>query len=168
MTESLLNIAETNKTLQKWLNKNYYHVGRERNYKNIPPRIMVDSYIEHEDALQEYKIFCFQGKPRLIDVNIFTENERRTGIFTPTWEYIPVKLGYESCAVLPEKPEKLEELLSVAGKLSEAFSFVRVDLYLNKNQIIFSELTLTSGGGLVHFQPHEYDITFGKYFEETP
>lgn len=163
-----LNIPQTNRTLQKWLKKNYYHVGRERNYKNIPPRVMADSYIDHGETLQEYKIFCFQGVPKLIDVNFFEEGGRKTGLFTPQWERIPVTLGYRACPELPHKPEKLPELLQAAACLSEPFDFVRVDLYLVKGRILFSELTFTSGGGLVHFSPKEYDRFFGKYFEETP
>lgn len=158
--------ARCNERLKAWLSKNYYHVGRERNYKNIKPRVMVDSYIDHEGALAEYKIFCFNGKPRLIDMNLFGEGGRKTGIFTPAWEAVPVTLGYEACKELPEKPAQLEELLTVAAELSAPFPFVRVDLYLNQGKILFSELTFTSGGGLVHFSPEKYDRIFGEFFED--
>ncbi len=42
------------------------------------------------------------------------------------------------------------------------FDFVRVDLY-NTDNILFSELTFHSGGGLVPFEPEEYDYKFGEY-----
>ena len=161
-----LDFERSNKRLKMWLSRNYYTVGRERNYKNIKPRVMVDSYIDHDGALAEYKVFCFYGKPRLVDVNLFTENGRRTGIFTPDWEALPMTLGYEACRELPEKPAQLEELLNVASALSAPFPFVRIDLYLNREKILFSEMTFTSGGGLVHFSPGKYDRIIGEFFED--
>ena len=164
--KSSLNIEKTNQTLRRWLKKNYYHVGRERNYKNIQPRIMVDSYID--DQLQEYKIFCFRGIPKLIDVNLFHGKGRTTGLFTPQWERLPVTLGYAPCDAIAEAPKQLPQLLSAAASLSEPFDFVRVDLYLHRERILFSELTFTSGGGLVHFDPKEFDLKLGGLFEEMP
>ena len=161
-----LDVDRCNGQLKAWLCQNYYHVGRERNYKNIKPRVMVDSYIDHEGALAEYKIFCFYGKPRLVDVNLFAGGGRKTGIFTTAWEAVPVTLGYKTCDELPAKPAQLNELLSVAAALSKPFPFVRVDLYLNQGKILFSELTFTSGGGLVHFKPEKYDRIFGEFFED--
>lgn len=160
-----LDIAKTNRMLRSWLKKNYYNVGRERNYKNIRPRILVDSYID--DALQEYKIFCFHGIPKLIDVNLFYGKDRTTGLFTPQWERIPVNFGYAPCGEMEQAPAQLPALLAAAAALSEPFDFVRVDLYLRGEQILFSELTFTSGGGLVHFSPEEYDLSFGTLFEEN-
>lgn len=162
--KSRLNISKTNRQLTKWLKKNYYHVGRERNYKNIRPRIMVDAYIPHENVLSEYKIFCYHGVPRFIDVNAFSDGGRTTGIYTATWERLPVKLGYEATPAVLPKPEKLETLLTVAAELARPFPFVRVDLYHNEGTTLFSELTFTSGGGLVHFEPDDYDRLFGRYF----
>ena len=161
-----LDISKTNKTLRRWLKKNYYSVGREWNYKHIRPRILVDSYID--DVLQEYKIFCFHGVPKLIDVNLFHGKDRTTGLFTPQWERLPVTLGYAPCTAFAEAPQQLPQLLSAAATLSEGFDFVRVDLYLHGEKILFSELTFTSGGGLVHFDPKEYDRTLGDLFEEKP
>ena len=161
-----LNIAKTNRQLRKWLRKNYYHVGRERNYKNVRPRIMADSYISHGEALQEYKIFCFGGVPRLVDVNVFSEKGRTTGIYTTDWERVPVKFGYAPTPELTPKPRNLSELLNVAAELARPFPFVRVDLYHDGENTIFSELTFTSGGGLVHFEPEDYDSIFGGYFED--
>ena len=60
----------------------------------------------------------------------------------------------------------VKRILSAAAALSEDFDFVRVDLYLHGEKILFSELTFTSGGGLVHFEPREFDLKLGALFEE--
>ena len=51
------------KSFDKWLSENFYFKDREKNYKNIKPRIMCDVYLEpSDDELEEYKVFCFKGK----------------------------------------------------------------------------------------------------------
>lgn len=161
-----LNREEAVGQLNKWLNQNYYYVGRERNYKNIPPAVMIDSYIDFKGKLNEYKIFCFHGKAEFIDVNLFTDSDRKIAVYGRDWKYIPVTMGYKNCGDCIKKPDNLEEMISVAESLASPFDFVRVDLYNNGGKILFSELTFTPGGGLVKFSPAVYDKEFGRLFEE--
>lgn len=161
-----LNREEAVGQLNKWLNQNYYYVGRERNYKNIPPAVMIDSYIDFKGKLNEYKIFCFHGKAEFIDVNLFTDSDRNIAVYSRDWKYIPVTMGYKNCGDCIKKPDNLEEMISVAESLASPFDFVRVDLYNNGGKILFSELTFTPGGGLVKFSPAVYDKEFGRLFEE--
>jgi len=61
-----------------------------------------------------------------------------------------------------EKPACLDELLSIAEKLSAELKFVRVDLHVSgDDRITFSELTFHPGGGRVRFFPRERDFHFG-------
>lgn len=161
-----LNREQVVKQLNKWLNLNYYYIGRERNYKNIPPAVMIDSYIDFKGKLSEYKIFCFHGKAEFIDVNLFTDSDRTIAVYSRDWKYIPVTMGYKNCGDCIKEPDNLEEMISVAESLASPFDFVRVDLYNNGGKILFSELTFTPGGGLVKFSPAVYDKEFGRLFEE--
>jgi hypothetical protein len=63
------------------------------------------------------------------------------------------------------KPEKWDEMLDVCRKLSNGFSFVRVDLYYAAGRIYFGELTFTPASGLSPFDPVRSDYYFGKYFD---
>ena len=55
------------------------------------------------------------------------------------------------------KKESLEELKILAIKLSEDFpNFIRVDLYLFRNNIYLSELTFDSGSGIPVFKHIKY------------
>ncbi len=152
------------KSFSKWLKKNYYLVGREKNYKNIKPRILAEEFLDFPQPLTEYKLFCFGGKVRMIAVHRFSEHRHTVTAYTPDWERLDIRLGY-----LPEtaidRPETLDTLLSCAEKLSAPFDFVRVDLYANGNDVRFSELTFTPGGGLVHIDPPSFDETMGTWFE---
>lgn len=152
--------------LNYWLSKNYYYVNRERNYKNIEPQILIDKYIKFNGCLLEYKVFCFNGCAEFISVNVFEGNKRRVGVYDTEWNYIPVNMGYKSTGDCIPKPDNFSEMIQVAEKLASIFDFVRVDLYNDGKKIIFSELTFTSGGGLVRIWPKKYDLQWGSFFED--
>ena len=58
-------------------------------------------------------------------------------------------------------PEFLE-MQELAGKLSQGFPHVRVDLFISKGKIYFGEMTFHHDGGLVPFIPEEWDTKFGE------
>ena len=163
--KTVINKEEIKKKFDRWLATNYYTVGRERNYNKVEPKILAEQYIRFSGAMQEFKIFCFRGVPKIISVNMTSNGKRTCDLFDADLNWIPVRYGYSNARPdLPPK-KKMDELLFVARCLSTRFPFVRVDLYYNEGKIIFSELTFTSGGGIVAFAPSQYDEIFGKYFE---
>lgn len=154
------NVAK--KKFDRWLRENFYYKDREKNYKNIKPRIMCDAFLRPLDGqLEEYKLFCFKGKVGFIQHNKQIGGKRYDNIFDTQWNILPVKYGYDGFAG-DRKPENGDELIAVAEKLASPFELVRVDLYNVDGRIVFSELTFHSGGGLIPFEPKEYDRKFGK------
>lgn len=151
------------KKFEKWLKVNFYYKDREKNYKNIKPRILCDKYLTFGECLTEYKIYCFNGKAKLVCQNVDKNGKRYTNVLDENFNKLPVKFGYDPI----EFPvtEKKDELIHIAEKLAGPFDFVRVDLYENEGKILFSELTFHSGGGLVPFKPAEYDSVFGEFFK---
>ncbi len=160
-----LDFSAAEKKFGKWLKENFYFKDREKNYKSIKPRIMCDAFLRPTDGqLEEYKLFCFKGKVGFIQHNKQIDGRRCDNIFDPQWNILPVKYGYDGFEG-DTKPENGDELISVAEKLAAPFEFVRVDLYNVDGRIVFSELTFHSGGGLVPFEPKEYDRHFGKLLD---
>lgn len=153
---------DAKRKFDKWLSENFYYKDREKNYKNIKPRIMCDAFLSPQDGqLEEYKLFCFCGKVGFIQHNKQINGRRYDNIFDCSWNLLPVKYGYSGFA--PDfKPQNGEELILIAEKLAAKFRFVRVDLYNVDGRIVFSELTFHSGGGLIPFEPRLYDREFGK------
>lgn len=150
------------KKFDRWLKENFYYKDREKNYKNIKPRIMCDAFLHPLDGqLEEYKLFCFKGKVGFIQHNKQINGKRYDNIFDSQWSILPVKYGYDGFTG-DKKPENGDELINVAEKLAAPFELVRVDLYNVDGKIIFSELTFHSGGGLIPFEPKKYDREFGK------
>ena len=160
--KSRLDVVGAKRKFDRWLQENYYLKDREKNYKNIKPRIMCDAFLSPLDGqLEEYKLFCFKGKVGFIQHNKLIGGKRFSNIFNTAWEILPVKYGYSGFAD-DSKPENGDELITVAEKLAAPFEFVRVDLYDVDGKIVFSELTFHSGGGLIPFSPESYDREFGK------
>lgn len=152
---------------RKWLKTKFLPCYGEWFYGIEKPRVIVEKYIESDDgeALKDYKVFCFNGKPTYIrvDTNRFTEH--RDNIFTPDWEEIPnAHMGHGCSEYNLKKPECLSKLLEYAHRLSEPFLHARVDFYIVNNQIIFGELTFTNGAGFDRFSTYKFDLEIGERF----
>jgi len=137
-----------------WFNSNYYNWTREANYKSLKPKIIVEPFIFGADNCDDYKIFCIRGQPRLIVVDTERQTSHRRNLYTTDWTFLPVKLACPPGKDLP-KPQNLEEMLRLAGELSRDFSFMRVDLYSNGNDILVGELTNCPGDARDTFEPKE-------------
>ena len=163
-------IAKARKKIKKRLGRNYYHSGREWPYKNIQPRIICEDFLESEAGSlpNDFKFHCFNGKPQ--NVMVCTERDRgRTQyyFFDREWNYLPCLVeGWNAPEgfTLP-KPEKMDEMFAIAETLSKGFPFVRVDLYCEKGQIYFGELTFHPQSGFDNVLLPETDESWGRTLE---
>ncbi|MCP8970121.1 ATP-grasp fold amidoligase family protein [Ectobacillus ponti] len=151
------------KRVRSWLQTDFGKKTGEPNYNNIQPKIIIEEFIKDPTGdLKDYKIFCFHGEPKFIQVdgNRFTSHKR--DLYDLNWDRIPVQWRYPNLKEPVSKPQRLNELLDIARQLSADFAFVRVDLYYTNEQIFFGELTFTPGSGLEAFSPGSYDEVFGQ------
>lgn len=58
-------------------------------------------------------------------------------------------------------PVNLNNMITIAEKLSGGFKFLRVDLYNVKGKIYFGELTFYPASGMGAFVPEEWDEKLG-------
>lgn len=150
------------------IKRDYYLHGREWAYKGLVPRVYAEKYLVDESGteLKDYKIFCFDGVPKVIQVDFgrFTKHERN--LYTPEWEYIPAQIKYPTNPRHQiTRPECLREMLEVASKLSKGLTQARVDLYVIYDKIYFGEITLYHGSGCETFKPAEFGKTMGDYIK---
>ena len=130
-----------------WFRKSFYHVNREANYKTLIPKVIVEPLIFGSDNLSDYKIFCFMGKPKLIQVDIDRYIEHTEKFFDPEWNEMPFSIHFpRSTRHQIEKPKNLNTMLTVASALSSHFNFVRIDLYSNGEECLVGEITNCPGG----------------------
>lgn len=151
----------------KWsLQRKYFYSSREWPYKNVQPQIIAEKYMVDESGteLKDYKIFNFQGKAKLIqvDYNRFVDHKRN--LYTPEWEYLDVMLQYPNDSQHKiEKPKSLGKMLELAELLSEGIPHVRTDFYSIGEKIYFGELTFYHGSGFEKFDPPEWDRILGDW-----
>lgn len=162
-----LNVKIAKRKFDKWLKENYYYKGREMNYYNIKPRIICDAFLESKNniGLPEFKVFCFNGKAKLISYNLIINGKTYANYYTANWEKTNIYRGFPNFDC-DELPQNKDEIIKVAEKLSAIFEFVRVDLYNVDERIVFSELTFHSGGGFNIFKPKIYDEKFAVFFNQ--
>ena len=159
------NRYKAKKKLSKLLNNNFFYKGREWPYKNIKPRIICEELLKDESDLQlkDYKIFCFNGEPKYIQVDIDRFTNHRRNIYNLDWDYIDFEICYPTDPQYKiPRPECLDEMLLLSKKLSESLKHLRVDLYISSNKIYVGELTLYHGSGFEKFNPEEYGNIFGN------
>ena len=161
--KSTLDVAATRRQLKQWLKTNYAAYAREWVYKNIPPKIICEKYLQdNAGELLDYKFFCFNGKPEFIQVDIDRYTNHTRAMFNPQWQQLDVEYTYPKTAKAIPIPPKLPEMLHTAAALSNDFPFVRVDLYNVDGRIIFGELTFYPEAGFGQFRPACWDEKFGK------
>ena len=157
------------KRLRKSLKRDTFLLGREWPYKNIERKVFAEQYIEDDavDDLPEYKFFCFDGKAKM--VNVVTERQSPSGVkfdyFDEHFNHLDLKNEYPHAAKPPKKSESFDLMKSLAEEMSVGIPHVRVDFFEAGGRVYFSEFTFFNGGGLVVFQPQEYDYTLGQYIQ---
>lgn len=148
-----------------WLRRNHYYSTGEPQYRDLKPRIIVEPFIGTDSGPpNDYKIFCWQGEPRLIQVDTSRFQDHKRDFYDPKWQPLELQVRYPRGNELLEKPAPFAEMLDVARKLSSDYRFVRVDLYAVGGQILFGELTFHPGSGNEPFNCFESDLALGKYF----
>ena len=163
--ESDLNKSE----LKRWIRFDYYSVGREGNYRYIRKKLIVEELLcgADEDIPKDYKIFCFFGEPQLIQVDGSRFHYHTRNFYSVTWEVMPFRMKYPNHEIDP-RPIPLENMLSVARKLSAPFSFVRVDLYAVGDRIYVGELTHLITSAKKPFSPQDFERALGRLFDRVP
>ena len=166
--KSELNIFQTKLMLNSWLHQNIAWSGREWVYMNMPRRIIIEKYLEDESGgLQDYKFFCFNGKPQFMQLEVgrYTDHNTRN-FYDMDWNLMP--FGKElphNPDIKVERPEKFDEMKQIAADLCKPFQFVRVDLYQVGGKVYFGELTFFPAGGAPDFVPSEYDSIVGNMWK---
>lgn len=158
-----LNKEEAKNKINKCLKRNYYYVGREWPYKNVKPRIVIEKYMSNESQseLNDYKLMCFNGKVRCSFVCSNRNTNLNVDFYDIDWKKMPFERHYKNSQKIIEKPNKYEEMIKLAEKLSENITFVRVDFYEINNKIYFGKLTFYPGNGTEEFTPEKYDLILG-------
>lgn len=166
--KSKLDIPAAKAKLSKHLKRNYYWTNREWPYKNVPPRIIAEKYMEDETGeLRDFKFLCFNGRLRteFTCTERYTETGLRVTFFDEDWNRLPFIRHYPSSEKEIPRPESFEEMKRISELLSEDMAFARIDFYEVSGEIYLGEITLYPGSGLEEFDPEEWDGILGAWIE---
>lgn len=146
-----LDKEEAVKKLNQWLQVDYGLERAELHYSKMTPRILCEKFIETNDGKLpiDYKIFCFNGMPKLILVALDRATDMKRVFFDLKWNQI--EFGKEKVSLETEtikKPQSLSEMVLYAEKLASPFPFVRVDFYDDNGKAVLGEMTFTPNRGM--------------------
>jgi hypothetical protein len=157
-------VARLRQVVDRWVCTDFYRHGmRERSYRGLVPRVVVERYLGHDDVPPpDYKFFVFHGTPALVVVDENRFADHTSTMLTPDWEPFAVDNRFGAAAALPSRPAGYDRMLEIAATLGKEFDFVRVDLYDVDGHVYFGELTHYPGGGLVRIRPRAFDRALGE------
>ena len=156
-SKSDINVREVVGLMKRWIRKNHWAGYAELQYKDVEPKILIEEFIGDPSLSippKDYKFYCMNGRCEVILVclerGIKTKRHSVKYFFMDrNWNllpYTPEALEYSDIVI--EKPAELDNAINKAEKLAADFPFVRVDFYLEKNKLIFGELTFTPAGAM--------------------
>lgn len=166
--KSKFDIDNAKKSLQKGLTRNFYKWSREWPYKDVKPKIIAEKYLADESGwqLKDYKVFCFNGVPKFVEVDYDRYVGHKLNVYDLDWNFIDFYMTSPNDKnVIIEKPRRLDLILELAKKLSHNIPFVRADFYSINEDVYFSELTFHPGSGMIDFHPKEYDWKVGEMLQ---
>jgi len=153
-------------TFRAWLGWNYADVSLEWAYLNIRPRMMVEELLREPGRvdLPDYKLFVFDGRARLIQVDAGRHTDHRRNMYLPDWTSLEVEYTYPRLNGEIERPASLGEMVEVAEALGSSVDFVRVDLYDVDGRVVFGELTNYPEAGARSFVPPSFNDELGAWW----
>lgn len=165
--KSQMDIPKIKRNFDYWMSLDYaFYSGFEMQYKDMERKILIEQYIEQADGnLYDYKIHCFMGIPKVIQVIGDRDNQNHTAkqaFYDTNWNRLDMDTGdYPLYSKELSAPIKLDEMLEIAKKLSKPFRYVRIDLYEINNQVKFGEFTFTPNSGIHQWSAESINAEWG-------
>lgn len=159
------NEKEARKVICKSMKRNYFWTGREPAYREVKPRIIAEPLLVDESGteLKDYKVFNFDGKAKMIQVDYDRFTIHKRNLYDIEWNYINAEIKYPTSSRTINKPVCLDKLIELSEKLSKGFIHARTDFYVIGEKILFGEITFIHGSGYECFRPASFGIEVGNW-----
>lgn len=153
--------------LKSWLRLTYYGVHRERVYRSLEKGIIVEELFSDDGFTppDDYKVFCFEGRPKFIQVDTDRFTAHRRGLYTLDWRRLPLTYRLPLCGEVA-RPAALDEMVDLARRLSKPFSFIRVDFLYARERLKVGELTNVPSAANCMIRPLAAERRLGRLFAD--
>lgn len=167
--KSKFNKEEAKKKLSRSLKSDISSLMREWPYKEVPRRTVAEKLLTstYSSEIKDYKFFCFNGEPKFLKVDFGRFSEHHANYYDLDWNLLPYgETGLEpDFNHIEDCPPNFKSMINIAKKLSNGFTFLRVDLYNVDGKIYFGELTLYPASGLLPWTNINTDYELGTLME---
>jgi hypothetical protein len=160
-----------------WLSQNYFPIGREWQYQDIEPCILVEKLLVPSSGglPNNYRLHCLGGSVEIVSVNVHLDDPKNIVAkkFNKNWDVLDFKFGMEQKHknefnnIVFEKPKKFERMVNIAEDIAKEFDYVRVDFYEVDSKLYFGEITFHDSGGYDKLLPFTWDEHFGNLVHLT-
>lgn len=155
-----VDMDEIRTSAASWLSRDFAASYLEMHYADITPKIYAEELLD--DIEWEYQAWCFSGKVEFIAAIHDPHGVNEKQFFSPTWERLPFVSSPPEYPGTIERPEYLQQIVEYSERLSDDFTFVRVDWYGTRHGLMFSEMSFTPAYGLVRWVPSSYNEKVGE------
>lgn len=167
--KSSLDIKKLKKELWQWLHLPFGGDNAQMHYWPIKPCIMAEELLSNDyehispNSLVDFKLWCINGKPQFFLVTYNRVNMHiHVQCYDTEWnakpEYLTNNISHivydQNDGLLP-KPVCLDEMLSLAKKISAPFPEIRVDFYVVNGKPVIGELTFSTAYGYFSSEVYE-------------
>lgn len=166
-----MNEEQVRKGLAKGLKQDYYLIGREWPYKDIPRRIIAEQFMEDNDQsgdLADYKFFCFNGEPKYCQVIRDRSTNETIDFYDMGWNlmsFVGLNPNVKNGIHPVECPPNFKKMVNFCRILSQESPFTRVDFYIVNGKEYFGEITFFPMSGFGTFTPSEWNEKIGSLIQ---
>ena len=149
--------------MKRWLNTDYYRISREPNYRYLERKVIVEEFFGEKGMTvpRDFKIHCFYGVPRLIQVDSGRFTCHTRNFYDAGWRRLDIEWAYPRGADIDTKPKCLDLMLRLASRLAGPLCYVRVDMYTDDVAVKVGEMTSCPGGARSRIRPRAAEMWLG-------
>ena len=164
--KSQLDVEKLRKEMRQWLKIPFGYSNAQIHYTKIKPCLLAEEVLSNDyvelspTSMADFKVWCINGNPQCIQITFNrTKGQHDVDVYDTNWNRMLDHLcsqAHKNEGLVFPKPDCLQEMLTIAKKLSEPFPEVRVDFYIVNKKPIIGELTFSAG----------YPAFTEEYYEE--
>lgn len=165
--KSSFDADEARKRIKLWLKSDYSKKWGEKFYSRIVPKAFAEEYLDTKDVF-DYKFWCFNGEPRFFSRSRNNvKSNHKTTYYDLSGKLLRYSLRNHPSTFKPLDPfpDDLPEMTEYARRLSEDFTFVRVDFMKCDGRLYFGELTFIPGCARFKFRNSWHDREVGSFLK---